>query len=136
MAPEEEPAPKPKVYEDDSLGDDGPRRRSGKYDDDDYDSAERPARIHRNLAPHRGGTIIALGIVALVLLPCSTIICGPLAWIMGNSDLAEIRAGRMDPSGEGMVQAGRILGMISTGLFVLVMILYCFIFGGMFAGNF
>ena len=32
--------------------------------------------------------------------------------------IEEIRAGRMDPSGEGMVQAGRVLGMISTILMV------------------
>ena len=38
---------------------------------------------------------------------------------MGNSDLVEMRAGRMDPEGEGVTQAGRICGMIGTGLNVL-----------------
>jgi hypothetical protein len=38
---------------------------------------------------------------------------------MGNKDLNEIRSGRMDPSGEGTTQAGRICGMIATILAVL-----------------
>jgi len=64
-------------------------------------------RVHR---PHRGGTVLALGIVGLVV--CWP--CGAFAWSMGNADLRDIRAGRMDPTGEGMTQGGRICGMIAT----------------------
>jgi hypothetical protein len=35
---------------------------------------------------------------------------------MGTNDLREIRAGRMDPEGEGQTQAGRICGIIGTFL--------------------
>jgi hypothetical protein len=62
--------------------------------------------------PHRGGLILGLGIVGVV-------ICGPLgipAWIMGSGDLKEMRAGRMDYSGYGITQAGMILGIIATVL--------------------
>jgi hypothetical protein len=38
---------------------------------------------------------------------------------MGNKDLKEMRAGRMDDSGEGTTNAGRICGMISTILFLV-----------------
>jgi hypothetical protein len=108
--------------------DDRPRRRKRDYDeelDDEFDDM-RPLR--RSGVAHRGGMILALGIISLVV-PCAGVVCGPLAWIMGNTDLAEIRAGRMDPSGEGMVQAGRVLGMISTILMLGTILLYC-----MFAG--
>jgi hypothetical protein len=46
-----------------------------------------------------------------------------IAWIMGNGDLAEIRSGRMDPDGEGMTQAGRILGIIAVILWGLAILL-------------
>ncbi len=62
------------------------------------------------LRPHRGGAVLALGIVGIVL--CG--ICGIIAWVMGSNDLKEIRAGRMDRAGEGITQAGKICGIIGT----------------------
>lgn len=80
------------------------------------DYEERPRRVRRrNYEPHRGGLILALGIVGLVA-------CAPVAipaWILGESDLKKIRAGIMDPEGEGLTQAGRILGIIGT-IFCLI----------------
>ena len=75
-------------------------------------------------SPHRGGVILTLGILGLVTC------CGFLgipAWIMGAADLKEIRAGRMDPSGHGLTQAGMILGIIASVLLVisLPMFLLC-----------
>jgi hypothetical protein len=127
-------APLPRDDRDERDLDERPRRRRRAYDDDyddddDFGDMRRPRRYN---APHRGGTILAIGIISLVIFPYSTLICGPLAWVMGNSDLAEIRAGRMDPGGEGMVQAGRVLGMISTFLLLAVVAFFCLIFG-MFA---
>ena len=71
------------------------------------------------MQPHRGTLILVLGIVSLVC--CGFV--GIPAWIMGNSDLKEIDAGRMDPTGRGMVNAGRICGMIATALMVVPLIL-------------
>lgn len=62
----------------------------------------------QGLAPHRGGLILALGILGIVL--CG--ICGIIAWVLGNNDLKEMDAGRMDPSGRGTTQAGKICGII------------------------
>ena len=86
---------------------------------------DRQALVRRDAAPHRGVLILVLGILSLVV--CGFL--GPVAWIMGNNDLAEIRAGRMDREGEGMTQAGRICGMIASILLIFVCVLY----GGIFA---
>jgi hypothetical protein len=109
--------------------DDRPRRRKREYDDEFDDDFNETRPLRRSGVAHRGGTILALGIISLVIFPYTTVVCGPLAWIMGNTDLAEIRAGRMDPSGEGMVQAGRVLGMISTILMLGAILLVCMFVG-------
>jgi phage FluMu protein Com len=71
---------------------------------------------HRGrLAPHRGGMILAFGIIGLAIcLPF-----GIAAWVMGNNDLREIEAGRMDPSGEGLTRSGKIIGIIACCLALL-----------------
>ncbi len=76
------------------------------------------------VAPHRGGTILTLGILGLVV--CA--ICGIFAWTMGSSDLKQMRAGRMDRSGEGITQAGMVCGIISTILLGLGIVIYIIIF--------
>lgn len=47
---------------------------------------------------------------------------------MGNNDLREMRAGRMDPEGEGQTNAGRICGMVSTIIAACLLLLYCVVF--------
>ncbi|MHC4159935.1 MAG: hypothetical protein ACYSSO_12745 [Planctomycetota bacterium] len=81
------------------------------------------------LMPHRGTAVLVLGIVGLVIglfgsICCGIFaivgcICGIIAWVMGNKDLKEMSAGRMDPSGRGMVQAGKICGIISVILAIV-----------------
>src|SRR5262245_6590693 len=107
-----------------------PRPPHGDYDDrrpyrDDYGDREeyRYGRgPRRDFLPHRGSAVLTLGILSLVTCVIG-IILGIIAWVMGQSDLQEMRAGRMDPEGEGMTNAGRICGIIGTclysGLFVL-----------------
>ncbi len=118
------------------LEEEEPRRHRRRRDYDDYDDDydddddDRPRRIRRDLVPHRAGTILTLGILSLVLLvPCVLPggFLGIFAWVMGNNDLAEIRAGRMDPSGEGSTQAGRICGMIAVVLMAVGLVLICLI---------
>ncbi len=67
--------------------------------------------------PHRGVLILVLGILSLVFFG---IILGPIAWILGTSDLKKIRAGTMDPEGEQMTNIGRILGIVGTIINVVV----------------
>lgn len=38
---------------------------------------------------------------------------------MGSSDLKQMNAGTMNPEGRGMTQAGKILGMIATLLWII-----------------
>jgi hypothetical protein len=54
-----------------------------------------------------------LGILGIVLGGIGLIL-GPIAWIMGRNDLREMDAGRMDSSGRGNTNAGRICGMVAT----------------------
>jgi hypothetical protein len=49
-----------------------------------------------------------------------------MAWVMGSSDLREMRSGRMDPSGMGLTQAGQILGMIYAIFWILGFVLLLF----------
>ena len=71
--------------------------------------------------PHRAGTILTLGIVGLILtFGCGLgWIMGIVAWVMANTDLREMDAGQMDPSGRSNTQAGRVCGIISVGLAIV-----------------
>jgi predicted Zn finger-like uncharacterized protein len=100
-APREEPEEEP-----------APRRRPRRDEEDDDD---RPSRRSRRLKPHRGDTIQLLGILSFFI---AGPILGPIAWIMGNTDLREMDAGRMDPSGRSATSTGRMCGMISTILYI------------------
>jgi len=76
------------------------------------------------LRDHRGGAILALGILGIV--PC--FICGIVAWAMASGDLKEMRAGRMDRSGEGLTRAGMICGIIGVVLTSAIVLLYLGLF--------
>ena len=80
-----------------------------------------------SLTPHRGTTVLVLGILGLV----GCIPLGIAAWVMGNNDLREMLAGRMDRSGEGTTKVGKLCGMISVILTCcwVVLILILFLFG-------
>ncbi len=73
----------------------------------------------QSVAPHRGVLILVLGILGIVCC----FICGIIAWVMGNNDMREIDAGRMDPIGRGLTQAGKICGMVGVILSVVVIVI-------------
>ncbi len=77
---------------------------------------------------HRGGLILTMGIMSIV---CNlAMVPGILAWVLGRADLKKMRAGYMDRSGEGITQAGMIIGIIMTvmgGISILLMFLYFFV---------
>jgi hypothetical protein len=79
--------------------------------------------------PHRGGMILTFGILGLALC----VILGVVAWIMGRSDLDEMRTGTMDSSGEGLTRAGMICGIVSVVLTVGTLVLWIVVFGWAFA---
>jgi hypothetical protein len=87
------------------------------------------------MKPHRGTLVLVFGILGLLM-------CAPLgiaAWVMGNSDLRQMKAGLMDPTGEGTTNAGRICGMIATILLILGVVVFVAIFalgvGGAILGH-
>ena len=95
-------------------------RPAPDYDEPYPEEQDRPARRGRPAAlqPHRGTMILVFGILSLVI--CGLL--GPFAWVMGNNDLRDMRAGRMDPEGEGITNAGRICGMIGSILGILQLV--------------
>lgn len=91
-----------------------------------------PTRRAQRLASHRGVLILILGLAGLLL--CQ--ILGIVAWVMGNDDLRAMDAGRMDPSGRDLTQAGRICGIIAVVLMAvsLAFILLLLFVGGVSTG--
>lgn len=105
-----------------------PARRND--DDDDYRPWEQPGPgVRRDCAPHRGGGVLAMGIISLVspMLGITAplgLILGLIGWVMGSRDLKKMEAKVMDPQGKGMTQAGWICSIIGTILSGLVT-LFC-----------
>jgi hypothetical protein len=66
------------------------------------------------MRPHRGAVILVYGILGLVV--CQ--LFGIAAWAMGNDDLREMAAGRMDSSGRDLTKAGRTCGMVAAGILI------------------
>jgi hypothetical protein len=63
------------------------------------------------VAPHRGVLVFVMGLLGfMATCPLFSVV----AWVLGSRDLREMRAGRMDRSGEGLTLAGMILGILVT----------------------
>jgi hypothetical protein len=94
--------------------------------DDVHESAyDHPTRAHR------GTMILVFGILGLI-------VCFPFgiaAWVMANTDLRQMRAGMMDPSGEGLTSAGRILGIVATCLAIAGILIWAIVFMGVLAAG-
>ena len=85
--------------------------------------------MNDNYTQHRGTLILVFGILSFIVCP----FFGIASWVMGNTDLAEMDAGRMDPEGRGLTQAGKICGMVSIAINLIgVLIAIAFI---VFAGG-
>lgn len=78
-----------------------------------------------NLYPEasQATTVLVLGILSLVI--CQVL--GPFAWVMGNRELEAIDGGRRPPENRGTANAGRILGIVSTALLAIGIIIGLFI---------
>jgi hypothetical protein len=83
------------------------------------DMAEAQAAAQPTVRAHRGVLILVLGILGIVCC----FICGIVAWVMGNNDLKEMAAGRMDPAGKGLTQAGKICGIIGIAIQIVMIVL-------------
>jgi hypothetical protein len=87
----------------------------------------------RDCEPHRGPTVLLLGIGSLVmpfLCIAPAVIGLPLgivAWVMGQRDLRRMNRGEVDDEGRGSTQGGMVCGIIGTILSGFV----CLILAGM-----
>lgn len=111
------------------LGLEPPRPDEPSPFPDDADEFPGP---RRDLAPHRGGMISILGVLSLLFCLLG-IVLGPIAWVMGNNDLREMREDRMDPEGESSTNIGRICGIIGTLLNAVLlglMVIHVVVSGG------
>lgn len=78
----------------------------------------------RSAVPHRGGLVLALGIIGLVGVFCAPVglLFGIFAWVYGRNDLKRMSRGEMDPEGEGLTYAGWVCGIIATLLSLLLLV--------------
>lgn len=98
------------------------RRRAYRDAEDEEPPYDQP------MEPHRGSTVLVLGILSLVI--CGPIL-GPIAWVMGNQDLDKMRRGVMQREGEGITRAGQVCGIIATIYSIVVVVLVLlFVAGG------
>lgn len=116
----------------------GNRESDARWDDETgaaqrrYADGQRPIDIaRRDYQPNRASAVLILGILSLVI--CGPIL-GPIAWVMGSTDLRQMREGRMDPSGEGLTRAGMVCGIVATA-FSILMILVWIAFFALAAGG-
>ncbi|GAA1838966.1 DUF4190 domain-containing protein [Microlunatus capsulatus] len=75
-------------------------------------------------ADHPQGTLILVFGIAGFFVG----VLGPVAWIMGGRALREIRSSGAHPRNEQLVVVGRILGIVSTALWVLGLLAFVAIF--------
>lgn len=69
---------------------------------------------------HPQGTMIfVLGIVGIFVG-----VCAPIAWILGNKTLNEIKASGASYSNESQIRTGRMLGKVFTILYIVLIVLY------------
>jgi hypothetical protein len=110
--------------DEDEDEDDRPRRKKKKRA---YDDEGRASRRGRPKETHRGVIILILAIAA-ILFAWIPIVCWVLAAFaerMANADLAKMDAGKMDRSGHGLTQAGRICAYVGA----IISLLWCVSFG-------
>ena len=83
--------------------------------------------------PHRGAMILVFGILSWLVC----FIFGIVAWVMGKKDLEAMAAGEMDPTGEGLTKAGKIIGMISVilSLVAIPIAIIVMVIGGLAAAG-
>ncbi len=74
------------------------------------------------LQPHRGGLLIVFGILNLFL---GSLILGPITWFLAHDDLRKMDAGRMDAAGRKQTRIARILALVGTLLWPLLLSCCC-----------
>jgi predicted Zn finger-like uncharacterized protein len=109
-----------------------PREDYPPRDYDDRDDDIRRRYIRRDVMPHRGGLVLTLGIISIVMGTIAAPFCGlsPLisiglgvtAFIMGRGDLKKMDEGVLDPDGRGQTKGGFICGIVGMCCGILALI--------------
>ena len=97
--------------------DDEELKRKNRRKQKRLDRADRERR-RSAIKPHRGGTVLLLGILSIVF-SCAFPVAWYLAWTainMSTEDSAAMASKRMDPAGQGITQAGKACAMIGAFL--------------------
>lgn len=105
-------------------------RHCGEDLEPDRPEWEQPGAVRRDCESHRGGLIVLLAVVGLVLsfLHVLAVIGVPLcfaAWRMSRADLARMHAGQMDPEGMAPTLFGKrwsIIGLIVGPIWLMVLL--------------
>jgi hypothetical protein len=129
------PPDAPEVWEEPPTRAEKRRRMERDDDDDDLDDSRIGRRTSRG-DPDRGGVILALGIVSLVLaffsfmlyiLPIWLIplVCGIFGWVLGQRDLKAMKAGTMDSRNQVLTLVGMILSIVGVGISACVAVFSC-----------
>ncbi len=79
------------------------------------------------MQPHRGVLILVFSILSWFIC----VIFGIVAWILASKDLRAMEEGRMDPTGEGLTKAGKIVSIISVALTIVGIIVGIIVLLGM-----
>ncbi|HEY1860514.1 MAG TPA: DUF4190 domain-containing protein [Gemmataceae bacterium] len=93
--------------------------------------------VRRDSEPHRGQTVITMGVISVVCGGISMMGCPLLSvfglglgiptWVMGHRDLKKMQAGVMDPRGEAQTRSGWVCGIVGTILSILGLLVLAFI---------
>jgi hypothetical protein len=97
-------------------------------------------RVRRDCEPHRGRLIAGLGNFSLIVGGLSlclfgvgalvSVPVGVAAWVMANHDLAQMRAGAMDPRGKAQTENGRTGAIVGVVLSLLFASFYAMLYLG------
>jgi hypothetical protein len=97
---------------------------------------EQPGAVRRDVEPHRGGLLRALGVTSLIfgglapVLVVTALVAFPLGaavWVIARRDLRQMAAGSMDSSGCGATKEGRDCGAVAAVLSLLAALVALFL---------
>jgi len=86
-----------------------------------------PSQPMQPMQPHRGVLILVFSILSWVVC----LVFGIVAWVLANSDLRAMEEGRMDPTGEGLTRAGKIVAMINIIVTIIGIVIAIVVLLGM-----
>lgn len=90
-----------------------------------------PAWTAQGVYPESSNAVLVLilGLVSVFMFP----FVGPVAWIMGNTEVRAIRHQRRPPDNLGLARVGRAMGAFATMMMVLLVLAVLILIGILFS---